>query len=365
MIALLIICVVVFAVYCLIMLVLSLSLCGSKQQISVKEAFSIIIAARNEEDYIESTLKALKNQSVRAQSIIVVDDQSEDNTLALAMEFSKRNPEMQISVLKSDGQGKKDAWKTAISVADTELIMSLDADCTVGDTWAETMLFSKTSTARMISAPVLYAEKLSFLQKLFSAELLFLVSGGAAAACLHLPVQVSGAGLLFCKKDFFDFYNSDYGKNHQHGDDVFFMQFLIHQYGRKSMAFSNNVSSLVRTDAPRTISAFLKQRLRWASKAVSYRSILPFIFAFFLILSNALFLLAAPCFFIYKDPIFLYLAAAKLLADIILPAVAAYRWKYKFSGIAQLVLAIIYPFYLLWMGILLVFSKKSSWKGRS
>jgi len=50
---------------------------------------SIIIPARNEQDNIRKLLIKLLNQTVRIDEIIVVNDNSGDNTLKVVLELSK------------------------------------------------------------------------------------------------------------------------------------------------------------------------------------------------------------------------------------------------------------------------------------
>jgi len=51
---------------------------------------SIIIPCLNEEKYIESTLKTIKNQKLHNFEIIIIDGLSKDNTVKIAREYADR-----------------------------------------------------------------------------------------------------------------------------------------------------------------------------------------------------------------------------------------------------------------------------------
>lgn len=66
--------------------------------------FSIVIPAYNEEAHLAKTLQSLANQSLLAKRIIVVDDNSNDNTLQIARSFSEKYPF--ISVVRNNSEAK-------------------------------------------------------------------------------------------------------------------------------------------------------------------------------------------------------------------------------------------------------------------
>ena len=62
----------------------------------IEESICVIIPARNEEDYILSTLRSIRDQKIKKLSIIVVDDRSTDKTNILVSEFRKNNKNIRI-----------------------------------------------------------------------------------------------------------------------------------------------------------------------------------------------------------------------------------------------------------------------------
>ncbi|MFA9289417.1 MAG: glycosyltransferase family 2 protein [Weeksellaceae bacterium] len=82
---------------------------------------SIIIAAYNEEKYIEKCLSSLEKQSYKPLEIIVADDGSTDNTVKIAEKHK-------ITLLQSNHQGTALARNNAAKAATGEILVFLDAD---------------------------------------------------------------------------------------------------------------------------------------------------------------------------------------------------------------------------------------------
>ena len=83
---------------------------------------SIIIPAKNEEKYIEATLKSIKNQNYKNIEIVVVCNNSKDKTHAIATKYSKKVYDTQLTnVSLARNYGAKNA--------DGEIFVFLDADC--------------------------------------------------------------------------------------------------------------------------------------------------------------------------------------------------------------------------------------------
>lgn len=94
---------------------------------------SILIPAYNEELVIEKSLASLCKSSYRNLEIIVVDDCSTDNTRRVVRQFIAEHPTRKIILLaKRKNGGRAAALNTAFRRRATgDIIMALDADCTV------------------------------------------------------------------------------------------------------------------------------------------------------------------------------------------------------------------------------------------
>jgi glycosyltransferase involved in cell wall biosynthesis len=92
---------------------------------------SIILPARNEEEYIEKCLDSLINQDYDNYEIIVIDDSSEDSTGKIISEYAKNHPKIiPVSARpKPEGwMGKNWACMEGYKKATGELLLFTDAD---------------------------------------------------------------------------------------------------------------------------------------------------------------------------------------------------------------------------------------------
>ena len=100
---------------------------------------SVVIAIRNEESEIIRLLTELKKQIYPTNKLefLVVNDHSTDATLELLQQSATDNLRI---VTMSDGEfGKKNALKKAIALAEGEIILGTDADCSFSSNWVQTM----------------------------------------------------------------------------------------------------------------------------------------------------------------------------------------------------------------------------------
>jgi len=90
----------------------------------MKPLVSILIPAYNAVDWLSDTLRSAIAQTWDNKEIIVVDDGSKDDTLALAREFESDT----VKVFTQNNQGAAAARNTAFSISKGEYIQWLDAD---------------------------------------------------------------------------------------------------------------------------------------------------------------------------------------------------------------------------------------------
>ena len=234
---------------------------------------SVIIPARNEEGNIKKLLTSLAGQSypVELFEVILVDDHSTDNTVAIAKNFAfVKVIQLQFDNINSY---KKKAIETGIGAAGNELIVTTDADCVVAPNWLKIIAaFKEETDAAFIAAPVVI-ENDSSLVHIFQA-LDFMVLQGITAASVQKRIHnmCNGANLAYERKAFYEV-NGFTGIDHiASGDDMLLMQKISQRMpGRVSYLLSKD--AIVTTKAAKTWKEFFNQRIRWASKATNYNDI--------------------------------------------------------------------------------------------
>ncbi len=137
-----IIAVLISAVYAVLMLYLYR---GWRQpmpthgKVACENKVSVIMAVRNEADNLPKLLHALYCQSVEKDDyeIIVIDDNSSDNTPDIILKYQHNCPDLQLIYHRQipSQQGKKAALQTALSMAKHPIIMQIDGDCIPSKEW--------------------------------------------------------------------------------------------------------------------------------------------------------------------------------------------------------------------------------------
>ena len=93
---------------------------------------TVIIPAYNSVDTLERAITSVTNQTVRPKSVIVIDDDSSDDTYSLALQLAKNTSEIEFKVLKNAGNlGPGLTRNVGWDLAQSKYLAFLDAD----DAW--------------------------------------------------------------------------------------------------------------------------------------------------------------------------------------------------------------------------------------
>lgn len=100
------------------------------------EKVAVVIPAYNEEAYLRQCLDALNNQTVRPDTVYVVDNNSTDSTAEIANNYAF------VTLLQEPVQGICAASKRGLDAASTsnDILFRCDADCQPQSDWIETVL---------------------------------------------------------------------------------------------------------------------------------------------------------------------------------------------------------------------------------
>lgn len=330
---------------------------------------SLVIALRNEEENILSLLESIYRQSYPRKNIeiILVDDHSEDQTRSIIGMFRKENSADNIILTRPSGLGKKAAITHGAKLATGELIVTTDGDCEMPAFWLSNMVgYFQEYKPSLIIGPVVYHQEKGILQKLFSLDFLSLVASGAGSIGAGVPLMGNGANMAFSRKAFLKIESELQGGEFASGDDVFLIHQMTKNFGRQSIHFLKDPAVTVKTKAPGSLSEFLSQRIRWASKAKGYRTfwsvLVPLAVSFFNLMLGLTFV--AGFFKNWFFAIFGLYILLKLLIDV--PLLFGFmgfvnKSKLKFY---VLPLELLYPFYIISTAFISLFFRYN-WKGRS
>jgi poly-beta-1,6-N-acetyl-D-glucosamine synthase len=325
---------------------------------------AVIIPIRNEGENIEKLLNDLKFQSYEGHlEIIVVDDQSVDDSLNIVKEISRNFQQCKFLSLTNMG-GKKAAIAKGIKNTEAEIILTTDGDCRVPATWVESMIKYFSSRTKMVGGPVKFIGEAGFFKSLQSLEFTSLIGSGASFIGWHKPVMVNGANLAFKKQAFIEVGGFDGNQNTASGDDVFLLHKIIGKY-EKSVVFAKSNTSIVTTKSASSFYSFIQQRIRWASKWKAYTDMNSKLTAVLLFIVS-LSLVAMPVLVVLNTMDLFYwlnLLVIKSFFDYFFIRHVSTFLEEKLNLFVFIVLYFFYPLYIV-LTALLSFQNSYHWKGR-
>ena len=249
---------------------------------SVNTSVAIIIPARNEAQNISNLLDAILQQDFPKEliEIIVVDDCSEDETLAIVQQKLQQNTfAYKVLELKNFidvehlNAYKKKAISIGVEQTNQELIITTDADCIVPKNWLKKIVqFYESTNANLIASPVLLHSSTHFT---FFSRFQILDFCGMqliTAACIKSGIFNMGNGAnLAYKKSAFKQVNGYEGINEKASGDDMLLVYKIAQIDNNKVFFNKNIEATTQTKIVHNLKSFLQQRFRWTSKAMDYQ----------------------------------------------------------------------------------------------
>jgi cellulose synthase/poly-beta-1,6-N-acetylglucosamine synthase-like glycosyltransferase len=248
---------------------------------------SVIVPARNEAEVLERTLNSLLEQDYAGDwEIVAVDDRSTDNTPVILSGMKLRDPRVKVVTVteKNPPSPKKNALAAGISSSASEIIVTTDADCTYEKGWLSGMMSHMTEEVGVVAGLTIFdlpGDQVPLWQKVQWLD--FFVQNFLAAGSMGLnhPASCNGSNLAFRREVYLKI--SGWG-NHARvvsGDDVLFAQRVGLETDWR-VVFAATPETLVRSLPVETFRELMHQRLRWASKGLTYRgSMLTFLFGIY------------------------------------------------------------------------------------
>lgn len=238
---------------------------GTRKEYSV----TVIIAVRNEEAVLEDVIRSVLEQDYprNLYELVIVDDASDDRTLEKARNVAANHPQLKIIGMPShasDVGGRKPlAIAEGVTAASGEIILTTDADCSMGKDWIRSMLGHFDPDVTFVSGPVLEEGGEGLFSEISKVEFLGLIATAAGLIGIKNPIICNGANIAYRKSAFLQ--AGGYGDESHFSDDEVLMQ-RIARRKLGTIRFCADPGATVRTKSPRTFREFWSQRVRWASK---------------------------------------------------------------------------------------------------
>jgi cellulose synthase/poly-beta-1,6-N-acetylglucosamine synthase-like glycosyltransferase len=243
--------------------------------LSLHTRVSVIIAARNEEEKLDKTIRDILSQEFPKEllEVIVVDDHSDDRTSEIISSYSDQG--VVLIKLKEDqplNSYKKKAISEGIKISSGELIVTTDADCRMSAGWLKTIVdYYQQNKFKMISSPVAFYEERNAFEEMQSLEFLYLIGLGAATIGHKKPSTCNGANLAYRKDVFYEVKGFHGIDDLASGDDELLLHKIASVYP-DGIGFCKSEEAIVYTHAKPDLGAFIQQRKRWASKSTRYKN---------------------------------------------------------------------------------------------
>lgn len=102
---------------------------------------TFIVTSFNYEKYVIKTLESIKNQTYENIEIIVVDDNSNDNSVGKIKEFIQKNSNLAVKlIVQKENKGQMAAMQTGLAQASGQFVCFVDSDDILVKDYAKTLL---------------------------------------------------------------------------------------------------------------------------------------------------------------------------------------------------------------------------------
>ncbi len=320
---------------------------GKRPDCEKKIRVTVVVVARNEENSLADLMEDLAVTSYPHDllEILIVDDNSTDNTRAIAERVvSKYNF---FRLLVNRGAGKKMGISLALKESSGELVITTDADCRAGPEWIGSVVrFYNREEPDLIIGPMTLGTKkglAGYMEQLEFSGIQAVTSGSAG---IGHPLMCNGANLCF-RRDIVNDYDSIIRMDLASGDDMFLLQEARRL--KKKIMWLDDTDSIITTSAPETTGDFLFQRARWAGKVTSLKDPFTIITGIITLFTSAS--LAAMTGIAVFIPMFWKILAisyiVKAVPDFLLASLIIFRRGSSFLLLYFIPLELIYPFYVM------------------
>lgn len=226
---------------------------------------SVIIAARNEEDFIEQCLASIiaVDYPKEKLEIIAVDDGSTDRTEEIMRLMAERHPNFKIlhtGQTEGNLRGKVNALTIGIESSQGEILMFTDADCRVPESWVRETVSLFDDETGIVGGYTLLDTHKSF-EGMQALDWFFLFSLAASGAGLGVPLTVIGNNLSV-RKEAYELTGGFRKINFSVTEDYALVRAILRKSNFK-VKFPLNPGTLIKSKSCSNLRELYRQKKRW------------------------------------------------------------------------------------------------------
>ena len=244
-----------------------------QKAVSQTHPVSVIICARDEAANLAKNLPgALVQQYRTTHEVIVVDDNSFDDSKYILEEYQKTYKQLQVVELKQEAKlipGKKFPLSIGIKTAKHEIVLLTDADCVpASELWIDKMQEVYDEKTEIVLGYGAYHKKPGLLNKIVRWETFHTALQYFSYALAHTPYMGVGRNLSYKKTIFYRHKGFSAHNNIPSGDDDLFINMAATKTNTK---ISIDADTFTLSDAPKTWNGWIKQKNRHYSTGKYYK----------------------------------------------------------------------------------------------
>jgi len=306
---------------------------------------SIIISAKNESKNINGLIENLTNLEYSPQSfeVIIVDDNSADDTFNLLMEQTKYLNNFSVLSLKPSAKsGKRDALSQGISNSKYPYILITDADCYPQKSWLVAYSRKFSEEYEMLFGVAPFYQNKSLVNRISCFENLRSSILSFSIALLGWPYSAAARNFGFSKKAFNALGGYSKTKDTLGGDDDLLLREAVKR--KLKIGIVTDPGSFVHSKSKKTFSEYFLQKARHTQTSFHYLKKHQLILGSWHLL-NLVFLFSP--ILMLLNPLYGILFPAKLLLDLSIVKLYQKKFSYNFSTMEITYLQIVYEIILI------------------
>lgn len=238
-------------------------------------AVSVVICARNEADNLQKNLKTILQQDYPVWELIVVNDDSEDETGSILQAYQQEYPSLRIITVKNKKKGgKKAALTKGIQAAQYDWLLLTDADCQPQtDQWIKTMQHQvwqhpQAQKIQIVLGYGPYFSKSTLLNSWVQYETIYVAIQYFSFALWKVPYMGVGRNLMYQKELFWANKGFEAHQEILSGDDDLFINAVANS---ENTVICVEPAGFMYSTAPATWKGLYRQKTRHYSSSSSYQ----------------------------------------------------------------------------------------------